>query len=125
MVAKKMKNESDALSEIIVKGIQEKKGKEIKSLNLKELKNTVCDYFIVCHGSSRTQVSAIADSVEDFVRKTSGDKPWRIEGQTNAEWILIDYVNVVVHIFLEETRGFYQLENLWADAEVKDYETII
>ena len=124
MVAKKIKNESDALSEIIVKGIQEKKGKEIITLNLKQLKNTVCDYYVICHGNSRTQVSAIADSVDEYVRKINGDKPWRIEGQTNAEWILLDYINVVVHVFLGETREFYQLEKLWADAEVKHFETI-
>jgi len=116
---KKVAEPSDFLTEIIIKGIQDKKGKNITSLNLKKIDHAVSDYFIVCHGTSNTQVLAIAESVEDEVRNALGLKPWHKEGVQNAEWILLDYVDVVVHIFQETTRDFYQIENLWADAEVK------
>ena len=117
---KKRADTSVFLSEIIVKGIQEKKGKNIISLNLKNIEHAVTDYFIVCHGNSNTQVQAIAESVEDEVRKAIGLKPWHREGFQNAEWILLDYIDVVVHIFQENTRNFFQIENLWADAEIKN-----
>jgi len=77
------------------------------------------DYFVICHGNSNTQVQAIAQSVEKETQKTLGDSPWHIEGTRNAKWVLMDYVNVVVHIFDQEARGFYALEDLWADAEMK------
>ncbi|HNW97414.1 MAG TPA: ribosome silencing factor [Bacteroidales bacterium] len=115
---KKKTNISDSLSEIVIKGIQEKKGKNIVSMNLKNIHNAVSDYFIVCHGTSSTQVEAIAESIEREVRETTGLKPWHREGFQNAEWILLDYVDVVVHIFQEKFRSFYQIESLWADAEV-------
>jgi ribosome-associated protein len=116
---KKKEDTSDFLTEIIIKGIQDKKGKNIVSLNLKNIDHTVSDYFIICHGTSTTQVQAIAESVEDEILTTIGIKPWHREGVQNAEWILLDYVDVVVHIFQETTRNFFQIENLWADAEVK------
>ncbi|HPS46355.1 MAG TPA: ribosome silencing factor [Bacteroidales bacterium] len=123
-MAKKKKSleSADFLSEIIIKGIQEKKGKEILSLNLKKFEYAVSDYFIVCHGTSNTQVQAIAASVEDEVFNAIGAKPWHREGMQNAEWILLDYVNVVVHIFQEDIRNFYQIEKLWAVAEIKKIE---
>ena len=119
---KKKAETSDLLTEIIIKGIQEKKGKNIVSLNLKSIEYAVSDYFIVCHGTSNTQVSAIAESVEEEVRNAIGVKPWHREGLQNAEWILLDYVNVVVHVFQETTRNFYHIEQLWADAEIKTHE---
>jgi len=115
--ASKKAKSSDLLTEIIIKGIQDKKGKNIVSLNLKEISHAVSDYFIICHGTSNIQVQAIAESVEDEVRNAVGLKPWHREGIQNAEWILLDYVDVVVHIFQENTRNFFQIENLWADAE--------
>ncbi|MFH0864837.1 MAG: ribosome silencing factor [Bacteroidota bacterium] len=115
---KKKTNISDSLSEIVIKGIQEKKGKNIVSMNLKNIQNAVTDYFIVCHGTSSTQVAAIADSIESEVRKAAGIKPWHKEGFQNAEWILLDYADVVVHVFQEKIRDFYQIESLWADAEI-------
>ena len=121
----KRKNKSDTsdfLTEIIIKGIQEKKGKKIVSLNLKNIQYAVTDYFIVCHGTSTTQVQAIAESIEDEVRNSIGLKPWHKEGVQNAEWILLDYIDVVVHVFQENTRNFYQIENLWADAEISQIE---
>jgi ribosome-associated protein len=118
---RKKQDASDVLTKEIVKGIQEKKGKDIISLDLKKIPNAICDVFVICTGTSSTQVEAIADSVEDVVRKSLGDKPWHKEGFENAEWILLDYVNVVVHIFQDQARMFYNLEKLWDDATVKKY----
>lgn len=102
-----------------VKGIEEKIGKEIISINLKKIPNAVCDYFVICEGDSRPQVEAIARSVEEFVEKNTGERPWHREGFQNAEWVLMDYVTVVVHIFRSDVRYNYGLENMWADAIVK------
>lgn len=113
---------SEVLARKIVKGIQEKKGKEIISMNLMKLPNAVTDFFVICSGTSNTQVEAIAYSVEDTVRKSTGEKPWHKEGFENAEWILLDYVTVVVHIFQEQSRNFYNLEKLWDDAEIMKYD---
>lgn len=125
MAKKRIKKENtENLSEIIIKGIQEKKGKDIVSLDLRKLDNAVSDYFIVCHGNSNTQVLAIADSIQDEVLNATGLKPWHKEGMLNAEWILLDYSDIVVHIFQETPRHFYQIEKLWADAEINQIETI-
>lgn len=115
----KSKTSSKKLASIIIEAIQEKKGQDIISLNLRDIENAVTDYFVICHGTSRPQVEAIAESVMDAVDKKTGDDPWHKEGTENAEWILLDYVDVVVHIFRDNTRGFYQLEKLWADAKVE------
>jgi ribosome-associated protein len=104
------------LTQQVVAGILEKKGQNIKVLDLRNIENAVCDYFIICEGNSNTQVDAIADSVEGTVKKNLNQRPYRSEGWENALWILIDYVNVVVHVFEKETRYFYNLESLWADA---------
>ncbi len=123
MPGKQKQTESEILKDIIIKGILEKKGKDIISLNLTKLPNAVCNYFILCHGNTKIHVEAIAKSVEDEVIKGVRDKPWHKEGFENAEWILIDYVDVVVHIFQEHTRMFYNLEKLWAAAEIKKYDS--
>ena len=94
----------------------EKKGKEIISLDLAKVNSTVCDFFVICHGTSRTHVTAIAESVEQTVKEQCGLNPGRREGFTNGEWMLIDYLDVVVHIFQEPVRRFFQIEELWADA---------
>lgn len=112
-----VKDEGRILAESAVNGILEKKGQNIRWLDLRNIENAVCDYFIICEGTSRTQVEAIADSVETTVKKETGQRPYRSEGWENALWVLIDYVNVVVHVFEPETRHFYNLESLWADAE--------
>lgn len=112
-----VKDEGRKLAESVVNGILEKKGQNLRWLDLRNIENAVCDYFIICEGTSRTQVEAIADSVETTVKKETGQRPYRSEGWENALWILIDYVNVVVHVFEPETRHFYNLESLWADAE--------
>tara|TARA_Y100000739_G_scaffold210252_1_gene200690 strand:- start:2666 stop:3025 length:360 start_codon:yes stop_codon:yes gene_type:complete len=101
----------------IVEGIDDVKGNEISLLDLRDLENRVCDYFIICDGSSNTQVSAIINSVTKKVSKKLKDKPWGIEGAENAEWILLDYIDVVVHVFQKSKREFYDLEGLWGDAK--------
>jgi ribosome-associated protein len=116
---KKATDTSAQLADIIVEAIQEKKGSEIVVLNLKEVPNSVSEYFIVCSGDSSTQVTAIANSIDENVKKTLHENPWHKEGFQNAEWILMDYVTVVVHIFQPEARNFYKIEKLWSDAEIK------
>lgn len=120
MAKRKTTEASDILSGIVIHGMQERKAHDIVKLNLMKVPNSITDYFIVCHGNSRSQVEAIADSVEAEVKKATGVNPWHKEGFENAEWILLDYFDVVVHIFQEESRGFYKLEKLWADAERTD-----
>lgn len=113
------------LIDSIVEGIQEVKGKDIAVLDIRNIESAVCEYFIVCTGDSSTQVSSIASSVEKTTRKNIQEKPWHREGATNnSEWVLLDYVNVVVHVFYRETRDFYNIEGLWADAERTDIPNI-
>lgn len=123
MVKKKTVNLSTYLSEIAIHGIQEKKGHEIVRLDLRELNSSVSDYFIVCNADSSTQVKAIADSVEDEIYKATQTSPWRKEGLDNAEWIILDYFDIVVHIFRTEKREFYGIEDLWGDAETTTYKS--
>jgi len=115
---KKVTDTSAQLAACIIEAIKEKKGSEIVSLNLKNIPNSVCEYFIVCTGDSSTQVSAIAGSIEEIVKKELNEFPWHKEGFQNSEWILLDYVTVVVHIFQPEARNFYRIEKLWSDAEI-------
>tara|TARA_R110002049_G_scaffold249785_3_gene424129 strand:+ start:524 stop:895 length:372 start_codon:yes stop_codon:yes gene_type:complete len=114
---------ADQLITTIIGGIEEVKGKKITILDLREIENTVCDYFIVCEGSSNTQVNAIVGSIQKQVSKTLKDKPWHIEGTENAEWVLMDYVNVVVHVFQKHIREYYDIESLWGDAKITQIET--
>lgn len=111
--------ENELMKDEIVSGMQEKKAKDIVCIDLRNVKNAVADFFVVCHADSKTHVEAIADSVEEFVYKHKGEWPYHKEGATNAEWILLDYVNVVAHIFRHEQRDFYGIERLWADAEIQ------
>jgi ribosome-associated protein len=120
-----MKNRSDeteVLLNSVIKGIFEKKGQNVLKIDLRKLENRITDFFIICHASSGTQVSAICDSVDDTVRKESGEKPLHIEGLENCFWVLLDYGNVIIHVFLEEYRNFYSLESLWADAAIEVME---
>jgi len=112
--------ESDELTDIIVKGILEKKGENIVKLDLKGLDGAITDHFVICEANSSTQIDAIKDSIEDVVRKETGEKPWHVEGTSNLEWVLLDYVNVVAHIFDREKRAHFDLEGLWADAKVTE-----
>ncbi|UOG74080.1 ribosome silencing factor [Hymenobacter tibetensis] len=117
-----VQQDSDKLADVVVRGMQEKKGLDIVVMNLKELKNAVSDYFIICSASSDTQIDAIARSVEEEVEKLTGQSPWQTEGRMNREWVLLDYVDVVVHVFLRDRRQFYALEELWGDAEIQHIE---
>lgn len=117
------KTNADQLITTIIAGIEEVKGKEITILDLREIENTVCDYFIVCEGTSNTQVNAIVNSIQKLVSKSLKDKPWHVEGTDNAEWVLMDYVNVVVHVFQKHIREYYDIESLWGDAKTTQIET--
>ena len=117
---KKGQDGTELLLKSIAKGIFEKKGKDVLKIDLRKLDNRISDYFIVCHGSSVSQVDAICDSVEDTVVRDTGERPSHVEGLENCFWVLLDYGNVVVHIFLEEYRHFYNLESLWADASMEE-----
>ena len=108
---------AEELVATVVEAMESVKGKEIVTLDLRETGTTVTDYFVICHANSKTQVDALADKIIDEVRDKNGVKPYHIEGRDNTEWILIDFVDVVVHVFLQSMRKFYQLEELWADAE--------
>ncbi len=110
------------LTEVIVSAIEDKKGKNIVSLDLTGFDGAICNNFVVCNADSTTQVAAIAAGIEERVQKELGEKVWRIEGQQNGVWIAIDYVDVVVHVFQSELREFYKLEELWADAPMTKYE---
>lgn len=113
-----------ALVDTIIDGIQDIKGKDIVVLDLTHLQNSVTEYFIICSGESSTQVDGISSSITRKTREELKEKPWHTEGINNAEWILLDYVNVVVHVFYKEVREFYNLEDLWADAKRTDIPNI-
>lgn len=123
MLKNKAINESTFISELAIHGIQEKKGNEIVRLDLRNINSSVADYFVVCHAESSTQVKAIASSVEDEIFKASKQHPFRIEGLEHGEWVLLDYIDVVVHIFKTDKREFYGIEDLWGDAEMKYYQS--
>ena len=109
-------SDSQLLCDTIVEGMQENKANDIVVLDLREIESAVCDFFVICSGDSNTQVDGISNSVSRHTRENISEKPWRIEGQSNSEWILMDYVSVVAHIFYKDTRSFFDLEDLWADA---------
>lgn len=115
---------SSRLSELIVQGMLEKKAEEVVVMDLREIQNAVADYFVICSGNSDTQIDAISDSVEEEVKKASGQNPWHREGRDHKEWVLIDYVDVVAHVFNKEKRAFYGLEELWGDAKVQRLEVM-
>lgn len=108
----------DELLTNIIRGIEEVKGNDIEILDLREIENTVCDYFVICNGNSNTQVNAIVNSVQKTVSKELKDKPWHVEGNDNGEWVLMDYVDIVVHVFQKQIREFYNIEGLWGDAKI-------
>jgi len=114
---------ADQLIAVILNGIEDVKGQDINILDLREIENTVCDYFIICEGTSNTQVNAIVNSIQKKVSKETKDKPWHIEGSDNAEWVLMDYVNVVVHVFQKHIRDYYDIESLWGDAKTTEIKT--
>jgi ribosome-associated protein len=122
MVKKSEPVSAEILNKYIVKGIQEKKGVDIVILNLNNVDNAVADYFVICTGNSDSQMDAITDSIEKEVKEGIKERPWHREGFQNKEWILLDYVNVVVHVFRKDVRSNYGLEDLWGDAEISEIE---
>jgi ribosome-associated protein len=122
LLMKNRSNGTEVLLNSIIKGIFEKKGQNILKIDLRKLENRITDFFVICHASSGTQVSAICDSIEEVVLKEAGEKPLHIEGLENCFWVLLDYGDVIVHIFLENYRNFYSLESLWADAVIEVME---
>ncbi len=124
---KKKKNTSreyqdETILKTIIEGMQEKKAKNITVLNLRNIENAFCNYFVICEAESKPQLQAIADSVEELTRKKLSIKPHHIEGLQNAEWILIDYLTIVAHIFRSDVREFYKIEKLWADADIQQIQ---
>ena len=111
-------NDSNFLVEKIAEGIQVKKGKKIVIADLTNIDDTICKYFVICQGDSPSQLSAITDSIWDYVHEETGQKPTAIDGLRNTQWVAMDYSDVMVHIFLPDAREFYNLENLWADAKL-------
>lgn len=111
-------NTTEELVKTLIEGLQENKAVDIVKIDLRNIDSSVCKYFIICHGTSSTHVNGIAASAEEYVRKKINERMWRVEGQQNSEWILLDYADVVVHVFQKEHREFYRLESLWADAAV-------
>ncbi|PRZ24050.1 MULTISPECIES: ribosome silencing factor [Flavobacterium] len=109
---------NDALLANIIAGIEEVKGSDIEILDLREIDSAVCDYFVICNGNSNTQVNAIVSSIQKVVSKELKDKPWHVEGSGNAEWVLMDYVHIVVHVFQKQIREYYNIESLWGDAKI-------
>jgi len=109
---------SEALSQLVIKGMVEKKASDIVLIDLRTTPNSVADFFVVCSGNSDTQIEAIADSIEEETEKRKA-RPWNKEGTTNREWVLLDYVDVVAHIFSHKSRNFYAIEDLWGDAIVE------
>ncbi|AFL98104.1 ribosome silencing factor [Ornithobacterium rhinotracheale] len=110
-------NSSKKLLDSVVLGIEDLKGEDITVLDLREIENAVCDYFVVCTGNSNTQVSAIANSIERTVRKENKERPISVEGKENAMWVLLDYASVVVHVFQRNIREYYDIESMWGDAK--------
>ena len=122
MSKKTEERKSDTLVKAVIAAIKEHKGKEVVSLDLRGIETAVCNYFVVCHGTSNTHISSLAENVRKDVSKKMKEKPWHVEGESNKEWVLLDYFDVVVHIFNKEKRDFYKLENLWADANIQHIE---
>lgn len=113
-------NETNELLQKITEGIQEKKGKHIVIADLRTIGDTICNYFVICQGNSPSQVNALTESVRETVRKGTSIKPFAVDGLRNASWVVMDYGDVLVHIFLPDTRAFYDLEHLWADAQLTE-----
>ncbi len=109
---------AEQVRDFVVRGMQEKKAQDIVVMDLRNVKNAICDYFVLCSGNSDTQIDAISTSIEEEVYKASHQDPWHREGKMNREWILLDYVDVVAHVFKKDRRSFYDLEQLWGDAEI-------
>jgi len=117
-------SDSDSLCDLIIDAIQDIKGKKILKLDLKKLDESPADYFVICEGDSHTQVKGISGNIYKRLKDERGLRPFKTEGEQHANWILVDYFDVVIHIFYKETRTFYDLEDLWSDAKITEYENI-
>ncbi len=124
MAKKTIKNDTEVLLEQIIASMQEKRAKNIVSIDLSKIENAITKYFVICNGTSTTQVDSIYDNIVDEVNEILSIKPFHKEGIENSEWILIDYFDIVVHIFIGDLRKFYKLEELWADGILKEYENV-
>jgi ribosome-associated protein len=120
MPKKKKTNDSEKLSKAVVAGMQEKKAQDIVVMDMREIKNAVADFFVICSGSSDKQLEAIARSIDEEVEKKMKESPWHIEGKNNKEWMILDYISVVAHVFRKDRREFYALERLWGDAHITE-----
>ena len=116
-------SDPDELITLIIAGIEDIKGQNISILDLRSIENSVWDYFVIWDGNSNTQVNAIVNSIQKKVSKSAHEKPYQIEGEDNAEWVLMDYINIVVHVFQKHKREYYAIENLWGDAKITEIET--
>ena len=123
MAKKRQGASSEKLSDVIVKGMQEKKATDIVVMDLRKVKNAVADFFVLCSGNSDKQLDAIADSIDAEVYKELNENPWHIEGKSNKEWMLLDYIDVVAHVFRKDRREFYALEKLWGDADIVEIDS--
>jgi ribosome-associated protein len=121
----KIKTSTDQLITHIIEGLENNKGLDIKLLDLREIENSICDYFIICSGTSNTHVESLAASVQKSVSKSLKEKPWHTEGEQVAQWILLDYVNVIVHVFQKSIREHYDLESLWGDAKFTSFSSTV
>lgn len=120
MPKKKKTSNSEKLSKAVVAGMQEKKAQDIVVMDMREIKNAVADFFVICSGSSDKQLEAIARSIDEEVEKKMKESPWHTEGKNNKEWMILDYISVVAHVFRKDRREFYALERLWGDAHVTE-----
>ncbi len=114
---------TDELLNCIIEAIKDKNGKELKLLDLQKIENSVCDYFVICHGTSNTHIDAITDKIYREAKEKLNELPFSKEGLENKTWILLDYGSIVIHVFQEEYRRFYNLEDLWADAQIVEFSS--
>ena len=114
-------NRNSKIYKTIIKAIQDKKGENLVSLDLRKIPEAVADFFIICEAGNQPQIRAISDAVEEQVKKGCGETPYRHEGRQHLQWVIIDYVNIVVHVMLPEQRKFYKLEEMWSDAVAEDH----
>ncbi|HEU5289704.1 MAG TPA: ribosome silencing factor [Cyclobacteriaceae bacterium] len=122
MAKKRKASDSEKLCDAIVKGMQEKKAADILVMDLRKVKNAVADFFVICSGGSDKQLDAIAESIDEEVYKAVKENPWHVEGKNNKEWMLLDYFDVVAHVFRKDRRDFFALEKLWGDAEMTEIQ---
>jgi ribosome-associated protein len=115
---------SEQLSQVVVKGMQEMKAEDVVAMDLRKVDNAVADFFVICSGNSDTHIDAIAESIDKEVNEIDGQNPWHREGYNNKTWVLLDYVDVVVHVFNDDKREFYALESLWGDAKITRYDEL-